>query len=411
LLDEIWPGVAVEEGSLARAISSLRRVLGSTSDGQDYIQTVSKRGYRFVSPVQEATGDEFDGGPAVIPMPPPLLAATGGEFVGRDVELAQMQQLWQRAKDGRHQLLLVAGEPGIGKTRLALEFARGRGAEGSTVLVGCSDEENLVPYQPFIECLSWYVRHCPQADLQRQLAAIGGGGELASFVPELRNRFPDLPSPQPIDPEGQRYRLFEAVASLLAVASRAHPLLLIFDDLHWADKPTLLLVRHVLRSARTASFTIVATYRESELGRAHPLADMLITLRREPGVTRLVLHGLDLAHLSALVHSIVGAGVPSELAQMVMQSTDGNPFFAAEILHHLKETGTFDRVAGRATDRADFGLSQGIKEVIGRRLSRLSDACNRVLSVAAVIGREFDANLVEAVAELTDDELLSALEE
>src|SRR5262249_57369137 len=132
----------------------------------------------------------------------------------------------------------------------------------------------------------------------------------------------------------QRYRLFEAVAALLALASRARPVLLIFDDLQWADRPTLLMLRHVMRSARAASFTIVATYRESELGRTHPLGEILIGLRREPGVTRFVLRGLGLAHISTLVDSIVGPDAPSQLPQMVMSSTDGNPFFATEILQH-----------------------------------------------------------------------------
>jgi serine/threonine protein kinase/tetratricopeptide (TPR) repeat protein len=349
-----------------------------------------------------------------IPLPPSLLATAAIDFVGRETELVQMQDAWQRAKSGRHQLLLVAGEPGIGKSRLSLEFARRRGAEGSTVLLGYSDEENLVPYQPFVESLNWYVRHCAEADLRAQLAAIGGGSELGPFLPELRSHITNLPSPPAGDPEGQRYRLFEAVASMLAIISQSRPMVLIFDDLHWADKPTLLLLRHVMRSSRTAYFTIVGTYRESELGRTHPLSEMLITLRREPAVTRLVLRGLDVAHMSSLVDSIVGANAPSQLPQMVMDSTDGNPLFATEMLQHLKETGSIPKVGGmrgRTIEIADLGLSEGIKEVIGQRLSRLGEACNRVLSVAAVIGREFDVTLLEALADLSVNQLLDAIEE
>ncbi len=414
LLDRVWSGVAVEEGSLTRGISSLRQVLGATADGQNYIQTVPKRGYRFISEVRETSDDELHGTRLGIPLPPSLLATVAVDFVGREAELRQMQDVWQRAKDGRHQLMLVAGEPGIGKTRLSLEFARSRAAEGINVLMGYSDEENLVPYQPFVECLSWYFRHCPEVELRGQLAAIGGGGELAPFVPELRNRLPNLPSPLPIDPEGQRYRLFEAVAGMLAVGSRARPLLLMFDDLHWADKPTLLLLRHVMRSASMASFAIVATYRESELDRTHPLAETLVTLRRDRGTTRLVLHGLKITHVKALVNSIVGPNAPAQLSQVVMDSTDGNPFFATEILQHLKETGAIARVGGvtgRTIEIEDLGLSEGIKEVIGQRLSRLSEACNRLLSIASVIGREFDATLLEAIAELPGNESLDAIEE
>lgn len=411
LLDKVWPDVAVEEGSLTRGISYLRQALGTTADGQHYIQTVSKRGYRFISSVREVTGEEAEAKPSGISLPSALLATAAGDFVGRQAELAEMQDVWRRAKEGRHQLLLIAGEPGIGKTRLSLEFARRCGAEGSTVLIGYNDEENLVPYQPFVEGLSWYVRHCPEAELRSLLSAAGGGGELEPLLPELRYRIPDLPGPPPMDPEGQRYRLFEAVAATLAALSRTRPLLFVFDDLHWADKPTLLLLRHVMRSARTGFFTVVGTYRESELGRTHPLSDVLTTLRREPSVTRLVLHGLAIAQVSALVDSIVGSNMLPKLPQMIMDSTDGNPFFVTEMLRHLKETQTIDKVSGRTTDVADLGLSEGIREVIGRRLSRLSNACNRMLSVAAIIGREFDTTLLEAVADLPEAELLEALEQ
>ena len=144
----------------------------------------------------------------------------------------------------------------------------------------------------------------------------------------------------------------------------------------------------------------------------HPMAEMLTTLRREPGVTRLVLHGLGITQVSALVDSIVGPNAPSQLPQVVMDSTDGNPFFATEMLRNLKETGALDRVGGRITEVADLGLSEGIKEVIGRRLSRLSDACNRVLSIAATIGREFDALRSSKPSQISpDNDLLDALDE
>jgi DNA-binding winged helix-turn-helix (wHTH) protein/tetratricopeptide (TPR) repeat protein len=416
LLDTLWPDVAVEEGSLTRGISSLRRVLGSSADGRDFIETVPKRGYRFIAEVREASDDEpSHRRPATgIPLPAQLVATDAVDFVGREAELRQMLDVWERARSGQHQLLLIGGEPGIGKTRLSFEFGRRRTAEGSTVLVGSSDEENLVPYQPFVESLAWYARHCPEAELRAQLAAIGGDIELGPLLAELRRRIADLPGSSIVDSEGRRYRFFEAVSGLLASASRARPLLLIIDDLHWADKPTLLLLRHVIRSARAGSFCIVATYRESELGRTHPLAEMLVDLRREPRATRLVLRGLEVAHVTALVGSVVGRQAPPHLSQVVLESTDGNPFFATEMLLHLKETGALVEAAGRTggtIDLVSLGLSEGIKEVIGRRLSRLSDACNRALGVAAVIGCEFDATLVDAVTDLSESALLDSLEE
>src|SRR5262249_35027713 len=152
----------------------------------------------------------------------------------------------------------------------------------------------------------------------------------------------------------QRYCLFEAVAALLESASQARPVLLIFDDLHWADRPTLLLLRHVVRSARMASSMIVATYRESELGRTHPLAEILIPLRSDPGVTRIVLHGLAISHVGTLVESIVGPNAPSPLPQLIMSSTGGNPFFVTEVLRHLNETRTIDRIGERDTELVEF---------------------------------------------------------
>jgi tetratricopeptide (TPR) repeat protein len=336
------------------------------------------------------------------------------EFVGRERELREMEAVWQRAVNGRPQLLFVAGEPGIGKTRLATEFARARSAEGAAILMGCSDEEALVPYQPFVESLTWYARSCDVSDLRAQLIAAGGGAELASLVPELRRRLPDLESPPAMGPEAQRYRLFEAVTAMLATVSRREPTLIVFDDLHWADKTTLLLLRHVLRSAASARFAIITTYRESELDRSHPLSDMLITLRGEHNVTRVSLRGLDAVTIGGLVTGVVGRDAPPQLARFVAESTEGNPFFATEMLRHMKESGAMGRLSGpegRGLDLSRLGLPEGVKEVVGRRLSRLSEVCNRVLSVGAAMGREFDLEVLQEVAGVTDDELIDALEQ
>jgi eukaryotic-like serine/threonine-protein kinase len=351
-----------------------------------------------------------------MPLPPsPLLGLSIGQtgFVGRDRELAQMDQGWTRATSGQRQLILLAGEPGIGKTRLASEFARVRSASAATVLAGRCDEEALVPYQPFVEALSWYVHVCPERDLRAQLAAIGGGAELGPLIPEVRRRVPDLPTQPAMNPEGQRYRLFEAVAGLLAQASLVRPIILMFDDLHWADKPTLLMLRHVVRTSSAAPLCIVGTYRENELTRTHPLAEMLSNLRREPAVTRLSLRGLEEAQVKGLIDAFVGREAPPRLAHLMVGSTEGNPFFIGEMLRHLTETGalTAFHTGSAGKGAAALGLPEGVKEVIGRRLSRLSEGCNRTLSLAAVIGREFAIEVLEALGDLPEDRLLDAIDE
>ena len=351
------------------------------------------------------------------PLPPsPLLGFDTGRsgFVGREPELAQMEQAWTRAITGQRQLILLAGEPGIGKTRLASQFASVRAESGATVLMGRCDEEALVPYQPFVEALGWYARVCAEHDLRAQLAAVGGGAELGPLIPQLLRRVTDLPTQPAMNPEGQRYRLFEAVNELLARASAVRPMILVFDDLHWADKPTLLMLRHVMRASNAAFLCIVGTYRDSELARTHPLAEMLADLRRETAVVRLSLRGLEEAHIKGLIDAFIGSGDASpQLASVVADSTDGNPFFVGEMLRHLTETGSLAKLqslSGGDKSAAVLGLPDGVKEVIVQRLSRLSEECNRVLSLAAVIGREFDIEVLEALGDVPEDRLLDAID-
>jgi predicted Ser/Thr protein kinase/tetratricopeptide (TPR) repeat protein len=363
-------------------------------------------------------GDRTPSGTAVAvgePMPrPPILEITpASDFVGRASELQQLERIWSDAKSGRRQLVLLAGEPGIGKTRLALTFAASCADTRATVLVGHSDEEALIPYQPFVEALTWFARVCPDSELRSHLAAAGGGAELGQLVPEVLRRCPDLPTPLVMNAESQRYRLFEAVSGFLAAASASHPILLLLDDLHWADKPTLLMLRHLMRAPARAGLCTVGTYRESEVDRAHPFGEMLADLRRELSVTRMSLRGLDQQQVRGLVHSVLGQDAPPNLSAAVGEITGGNPFFVGETLRHIKESGAITELLGKGAefDPAKLGLPEGVKEVIGRRLSRTSEHCNRVLTLAAVIGREFDVAVLEALGDFPDDQLLDSIDE
>jgi DNA-binding winged helix-turn-helix (wHTH) protein/tetratricopeptide (TPR) repeat protein len=413
LLKRVWPDTFVEEGSLSRNVSILRKVLGKNAGDQTFIETIPKRGYRFVSPVTQT----HDRGAAGISLPlPPVWAGTLGSmtFVGRESERRSMVEAWEGSKKGQRGVIVVCGEAGIGKTRLCAEFAHRCSEEGATVLVGRSDEQALVPYQPFIEALGWYVHACSEADLVAQLARIGGGAELAPLLPELVRRLPQLPVVAPINPDAQRYRLFETVNAWLAAMSVSRPTVVVFDDLHWADQASLLMLRHIARSSDAARLCIVGNYRESEVTRRHPLADVLADLRRQPSVTRIGLAGLTYPQVEELVDSFGGAGTPRRLVQAVGEISGGNPFFIGELLRHLIETGAFAKLRERRGEDLrplDLEIPEGIREVIRQRLFRLSADCQRVLTLAAVVGEEFNLGLLEALAGLSEDRLLDVVDE
>ena len=347
---------------------------------------------------------------AALPPPPAIAAATEAvEFVGRDDELELLARAWERTKQGERSVVLLGGEPGIGKTRIAREFARRCAAQGATVLVGRADQEALIPYQPWVEALTWYVRACPEPDLSAQLEAVGGGGELAWLVPGLLLRVRDLPPRDSLNPESQRYRLFEAVCDLLVRASAAHPVLLLVDDVHWVDKSTLQLLRHLLRRPDHARLFVILTYRESDVSANVALSDVLAELTGAPGATRLSLRGLGENAVSRLIQAL-GATDTANLGRMVTEGTAGNPFFVGEVVRHLIGTGALD--SGRPIrSLSDVGVPVGVKEVIGQRLSHLTSHCRKVLTVAAVVGRDFDLAILESLEGAPNDDLIDALDE
>ena len=181
--------------------------------------------------------------------------------------------------------------------------------------------------------------------------------------------------------------------------SRRIPVLLLLDDLHWADKPTLSLVRHVVRGSDPAALLMIGTYREGEVTAGHPLGELLADLRRESSVTRVALTGLEPGEVGRLAETLSASNVPASLARQVAESTGGNPFFVGEMFRHLNETGLA------------AGLPEGIRDVILRRVSRLSETCVRALTFAAVLGREFDLDVLQAFSEIPDDLLLDAIDQ
>ncbi len=349
---------------------------------------------------------------------PALLTGMGRIFVGRDEQLARLQQLWDEARTGELRAVLVVGEPGVGKTRLAAELAARVHEQGATVLAGRCDEDMGVPYQPFVEALRYLVGHTPAEGLGRRLGR--HGGELARLVLELTEHLPALPPPLRSDPETERFRLFDAVASLLADTSTEEPLLLVLDDLQWAAKPTLLLLRHVLQSVEPMRLLAVVTYRDTEIGRAHPLSELLADLRRQTRIERIALSGLDISGVAAFLeqaaghHELGAAAETNELARAIHLETEGNVFFVREVVRHLIETGGVREqngrwMAGRPVE--ELGIPAGVRDVVGRQLNRLSETANRVLALAAVTGQEFELAVLGRAGGLDEELLVSALDE
>jgi DNA-binding SARP family transcriptional activator len=344
----------------------------------------------------ETAQDRPEAPPTDAPIERPALPAvlTGrGPFVGRGRELERLLSAWQTTLAGGMHAVLIAGEPGVGKTRLAGEWSRHAYGEGAVVLYGRCDEDLGAPYQPFAEAMR-SLMPCLGA---RRLRELRGVEALLPLVPGLPDVLPDLAAPPRADPDTERYALFDAVVALLGVASVEAPVVLILDDLHWAAKPTLLLMRHLLRFGEHARVHIIGTYRSTDLDRSHPLAAMLADLHRDSAANRIQLSGLDEEDVTAYVAE---AGYEDEeLARALASVTGGNPFFLIEALRHVEESG------GHWDPST---LPQGVREAVSRRLSRLPAETNKALAAAAVVGSRFAVDLVERVV---GEDLVDAFDE
>ncbi len=397
-------------------VNALVRQLAGSRDGHSFKSLGGLELKGISEPVQafELEWEPAVGGKIALPERLRELPATG--YVGRLAERERLDELWGQAREGSLRLALIGGEAGVGKTRLSTHLALAAHGEGATVLYGRSDEDLGVPYQPWVQALGYLVNEVSQPVLDAHVERYGG--DLARLVPALRDRVSELPSPRESDPETERYLLYAAVAGLLEGAGEQEPLLLILDDLHWADSPTLSLLRHVVASGSLIRSMVVGTYRDSDLSREHPLTALLAALHREQGVERVKLTGLDSEDVLALMEAAAGHELDEDgraLAREITRETAGNPFFAGEVLRHLTESGAIVQEDGGrwrlVGNLAELGLPQSVREVIGQRVERLGSDARTALSAAAVIGRDFDLDLLLAVLELSEDRLLDLLDE
>ncbi|MDP9335410.1 MAG: AAA family ATPase, partial [Actinomycetota bacterium] len=346
------------------------------------------------------------------PIPRAQAFRTTTPYVGRERERVLLTDTWHAAAKGNGGLVLVAGEPGIGKTRLVEELCqRVVRPGGGLVLFGACHDGDVVANAPFVEAITDWVRRSPVEALAEALGK--EAPVVARMVPAITDALPDVGEPLGVSPDAETARLHDAVGQVLLRLSGTAPVALVVDDLHWGDDATVGMLRALSRTARRARMLVIGTYRETDVDRRHPFAQALALLQREVEPTRVVLSGLDVSDVHAFLERMAEHDVPEELAAMLTAETEGNPFFLRETLLHLIEEGELRFEAGvwtLAGSIAELGVPAGIRDVIGRRLSRLSDATNRLLSVAALFEVAFPLPIAAEVAGLEENDALDAID-
>jgi predicted ATPase len=417
LLHELVTGKPVFDGPIMAVLS--QQMYAQPTPAAEIQASVPKGLERFILRLLAKTPDarpanaeeartELDrataAGAAPAASPDPLRALFHAGFVGREKELTTLKAAFEHALEGQPTLTLLVGEPGIGKTRLSQELALHARLRNARVVLGrCSEAEGAPPYLPFVDAMDPVLAAEP-VDRVRDLVG-DHAMTLRGLFPRSLARLGEAPRE---DVRIERHVLFQAFASLLRGVAGNHGLLLILEDLHWADKPSLLLLKHLMETLGTARVAILATYRDVDVGRQHPLASVLTELRRNPAVARVPLTGLGVDSVNALLTAVGETGGWSpEFATRLCQRTAGNPLFVQEVLRQLLANGG----AAASVTAGELAIPEGVREVIGQRLARLGEPCNRMLARAAVIGATFSWEVLVAVAEESEDTLLDLLDE
>ena len=327
-------------------------------------------------------------------------------FVGRQVEIGELTGALNDVLGGQGRMVMMAGEPGIGKTRAAQELATIAQTRGARVIWGqCHENEGAPPYWIWTQAIWNYIRDGDKAQLRSEMGI--GASDIAEIVPEIESNFPGLePSPKINNPEQARFRLFNSVTNFLKNASNSQPLVVILDDLHWADRSSLMLLEFMVREMSDSRLLVVGAYRDVDVSREHPLSHALGILTREQLFTRLSFSGLSQKEVGEYVRTSAAASQLSGMAEAVYGRTNGNPLFVQEIVRLVEQEGIEDSQSWAGT------IPEGVRDAIGIRLSRLSEDCNRMLTTASIIGREFSLELLDVLIDWADeDQLLDLLDE
>jgi len=345
--------------------------------------------------------------------------AATNTFVGRERELEELRMHLTETSSGQGRLLLLVGEPGIGKTRTIRELAAEAHRDGVLVLWGRGYEGDWFrPYGLWVEALAGYAR---SLGVERLRALLGPSAELLlRLVPGLTDARPDSPTTASTAAQQGRSELCDAVTTLLRQAARERTVLLVLDDLHWADRDSLALLSYVARElprpepAAGARLMLVGAYREEELGRQHPLGEILAELKHEPDYERIVIGGLGEPAVARYVAAVAGHDPRPAVVRRIHAETAGNPFYLRELVRHLLEEGVLPGVDLDPTTERDDGeprVPEGVRRVVARRVSRLAESTRTALQVAAAFPRGFELRVLPALVEQTADELLDSLDE
>ena len=344
----------------------------------------------------------------------PQLAFLGQTpFVGRESELGQLERTLEQAVRGRGGVVLIGGEPGVGKTRLAEEVAQRAQQKGMLSFTGhCYEMEAPIPYAPFVEILEATVETIP-ADILREV--IGDSApELARFAPQIKGIFPDVVGSSDLPAEEDRRFTFNSISRYMRRSAAARPIMLILDDLHWGDESTLQLLEHLALNLTDVPVFIIGTYRDVELAAGRPLARTLELLVRQRAAQRLSLKRLTEDDVKSMLYRLSGSSPPEVLVRAIYSETEGNAFFVEEVFRHLLEEGKLLEADGTWQANLELGeldVPEGVRLVIGRRLERLRDETTKVLAAAAVVGRVFDYDLLPEIADIADLDALDAVDE
>lgn len=349
---------------------------------------------------------------ASIPLPGPLRLTPAFGFAGRARELSTLRALLPRSAEEGRRAAFLAGEPGSGKSRLVRELAGEVAAEGATVLYGDCDAVVAAPYGPYVAALDHLVRHAGPETVRRHLGATGG--ELTRLLPELAARVGPLAAPAASDADTERHRLHTAVTDLLVGMGSEAPLLLVLEDVHWADASTLRLTRHLVRSGASARMLLVATFRDADADVPAQLEEALVDVYRTEGVVRIRLGGLTEDEIAEFVRLAAGVEPAPELRAAIAGLTGGNAFLVTELWRELLDAGAITVEAGSARltrPAVQLGTPTTVREVVSQRLARLSVDANEVLALGAVAGGDFELDTVRRTGVVSAHVLSDAVDE